>query len=129
MTPIARPIVAESRAISRQCSSGSPSMIAMTRAAYGSANSATNSQRSGSRNPSTSSPASAWKRGTSGAIMRRENAGFSRRRSRWWSSPSLLSTQFAHHAANGPPVMPWCAGQRALPCASFGCLSSLPTSS
>ena len=50
-------------------------MIAMTRAAYGSANSPTNSQRSGSAKPSISSLASAWKRGDQAADQLRREGG------------------------------------------------------
>ena len=79
---MARPTAADSAAIVGHSSSAMPSRIAMTRAAYGSANSAMNSHLPGSANPSASSPASALKRGRSGSTSRRENAGFSRRRSR-----------------------------------------------
>ena len=104
-------------------SSGRPSMIAMTRAAYGSANSETNSHESGWRKPSTSSLASAWNRGTRPPISFGEKAGFIRRRSRWCSSPSLFSSQLAHHRAKGPSVTPLCAGHATLPWRSLGCLT------
>ena len=54
----------------------------MARAAYGSANSAMNSHRPGSANPSASSPTRPVKRGNSTSTIRREKAGPSSRRIR-----------------------------------------------
>ncbi len=124
---MARPTAADSAAIVGHSCSAMPSRIAMTRAAYGSANSAMNSHLPGSANPSASSPASARNRGRSGSTNRREKAGFSRRRSRWWASPSMLRTQLAHQSANGPEVMPWWAGHSLLPCRRSGCRISRAT--
>ena len=61
------------------------------------------------------------------AMIRRENTEFSGRRSRWCSSPSLLSTQFARQSADGPEVTPWWAGNSLLRCGSFGCVISCAT--
>ena len=102
-------------AIWRQCSSGRPSRAQMMRAAYGSANSATNSTDPRSEKPSTSSWASAPKRGRIASIARLRNAGTISRRIRAWSSPSRLSRVSAHQVEKRPAWMPFCAGQRALP--------------
>ena len=88
----------------------------MIRAAYGSANSPMNSTRPRSANPSTSSSASPWKRGTIASIACLRNAGESSRRSRAWSSPSRLSRVSFHQPTNGPECRPFCSGHRALPC-------------
>ena len=112
---MARPTVVASRAITGHSDSGMPRTIAVALAAYGAANSDTNSHRPGSAKPSISSCASARNRGTSGVTSRGENAGFISRRSRRWSSPSLFSTQLRNQRTNGPPVTPLCAGQAKLP--------------
>ena len=124
MTPSASPITAESLAIGAASVSGMPSMIAMTRAAYGDPKSLTNSQRPVPAKPSISSAARALNWGTSVVTSRGENAGFMSWRSRWCSSPSTFSSQLAHQRANSPVVTPLCAGQATLPWRSFGCLAS-----
>ena len=106
VTPIARPIVVDSVAMVSHSDSGIPSMMAMTRAAYGSAKSETNSHCPGRGKASMSSLARSANRGASSASSFGEKAGLRSRRSRRWSSPSLSRIQLAHHSASGPSVMP-----------------------
>ena len=87
----------------------------MIRAAYGSANSCTNSTRPRAANPSISSLAIAWKVGRISAMTRFLNAGTISRRIRAWSSPSRLSSVSCHQSENSPEWIPFCAGHRALP--------------
>ena len=87
----------------------------MIRAAYGSANSLTNSTDPRPAKPSMSSLASAWNRGRIAAMVLLRNAGISSRRIRAWSSPSRLSSVSCHQSEKSPEWMPFCAGQRALP--------------
>ena len=100
----------------------------MMRAAYGSANSLMNSTDPRSANPSISSSASAWKRGRIAAIVLLRKAGISSRRIRAWSSPSRLSSVSCHQSEKRPEWMPFCAGQRALPCRNRRSRSSALTS-
>ena len=123
VTPIARPTVAASLAMIGHSSSGMPSMMAMhARGVRARRTRETNSQWSSCRKPSMSSSASAWNRGTRPPISLGEKAGFISRRSRWCSSPSLFRIQLANQSANGPSVIPLCAGQATLPCRRLGVL-------
>ena len=100
----------------------------MIRAAYGSANSCTNSTRPRGANASISSLAIAWKVGRISAMTRFLNAGTISFRIRAWSSPSSDSSVSCHQSENRPEWMPFCAGQRALPCRNRRSRSSALTS-
>ena len=99
-----------------QWSSSNPRRRQITRAAYGSASSLTSSTRPRPAKPSTSSSASAVNEGRIASIERLRKAGSSSRRTRWWSSPSRLSSVSAHQSWKRPEWMPFCSGHRALPC-------------